>query len=244
MKSFIPWCGGKSALAKQIVPLLPDDIQRYVEVFGGGGSVMFYGNQPRAPLEIYNDFNHDLVNLFRCVKYHCTELQREIDGYFNCREWFDDIKKQMEIKGFTDIQRAAMFYFMVKISFGAKINDFGCNKKTLSTDYLPAISERLKKVVIENKNFENLIRNYDRPNALFYCDPPYFKTEYYYDIAFSEDDHKRLKRCLSNIKGKFVLSYNDCEFARDLYRDFDICSVERTNNLYRGTYKELIIKNY
>ena len=70
MKSFIPWIGGKSLLAKKIVSLFPDNIQRYIEVFGGGGSVLFYGNQPRAPLEIYNDWNRDLVNLFRCTKYH------------------------------------------------------------------------------------------------------------------------------------------------------------------------------
>lgn len=99
-------------------------------------------------------------------------------------------------------------------------------------------------MVIENKDFESLIRNYDRPNAFFYCDPPYFKTEHYYDAAFSEADHKRLKQCLSSIKGRFILSYNDSEFIRELYRDFEICSVERPNNLSRGTYKELIIKNY
>lgn len=101
-----------------------------------------------------------------------------------------------------------------------------------------------EKVVIENKDFESLIRNYDRPNAFFYCDPPYFKTEHYYDAAFSEADHRRLKQCLSSIKGRFILSYNDSEFIRELYRDFEICSVERPNNLSRGIYKELIIKNY
>ena len=207
-------------------------------------AVLFYGNQPRAPLEIYNDWNRDLVNLFRCTKYHCGELQKEIDGYVNAREWFDDIQEQMKIRGFTDIQRAAMFYVMIKISFGADTRTFGCNKKNLSTDHLLPISERLKKVVIENKDFESLIRNYDRPNAFFYCDPPYFKTEHYYDAAFSEADHRRLKQCLSSIKGRFILSYNDSEFIRELYRDFEICSVERPNNLSRGIYKELIIKNY
>ena len=53
MKSFIPWMGGKSLLAKKIVEQFPDDIDRYIEVFGGGGSVLFYeGNH--AKLEVYN----------------------------------------------------------------------------------------------------------------------------------------------------------------------------------------------
>ena len=115
MKSFIPWIGGKSLLAKKIVSLFPDNIQRYIEVFGGGGSVLFYGNQPRAPLEIYNDWNRDLVNLFRCTKYHCGELQKEIDGYVNAREWFDDIQEQMKIRGFTDVRSITAENFRKKL---------------------------------------------------------------------------------------------------------------------------------
>lgn len=206
--------------------------------------MLFYGDQPRASLEIYNDANGDLVNLFRCAKYHCGELQREISGYFNAREIFEDIRKRMKTRGFTDIQRAAMFYVMVKTSYGADSRTFGCNQKNLSADYLEQISNRLQKVVIEHKDFENLIQVYDRPNALFYCDPPYYKTEHYYDATFSTEDHKRLKQCLNGIKGRFILSYNDNEFIRELYRDFKIIAVERPNNLSKGTYKELIIKNY
>lgn len=244
MKSFIPWVGGKTLLAKKIVSLFPDKIDRYIEVFGGGGSVLFYGNQPRASLEIYNDANGDLVNLFRCAKYHCGELQREISGYLNARELFEDIRERMKIRGFTDIQRAAMFYVMVKTSYGADIRTFGCNQKNLSVDYLEQISNRLQKVVIEHKDFENLIQVYDRPGALFYCDPPYYKAERYYDAAFSSEDHERLKRCLNSIKGRFILSYNDSEFIRELYHDFEIIPVERPNNLSKGIYKELIIKNF
>ena len=79
---------------------------------------------------------------------------------------------------------------------------------------------------------------------MFYCDPPYHKSEKYYDAEFTSSDHERLKACLSNIKGRFVLSYNDDDFIRNLYKDFKITEVERQNNLSRGSYKELIITNY
>lgn len=243
MKSFIPWVGGKSLLAKKIVEQFPDDIDRYIEVFGGGGSVLFY-RENHAELEVYNDLNGQLVNLFRCAKYHRAELQREISGYFNSREIFNEIKERMKIRGFTDIQRAAMFYVRIKISYGSDTRTFGCNRKNLSTDYLEKVEKRLKKVVIENKDFENLIRVYDRPKALFYCDPPYHKTEYFYDADFSKADHERLRTVLGDINGRFVLSYNDDEYIRELYRDFEIIPVERQNNLSKGTYKELIIKNF
>lgn len=243
MKSFIPWVGGKSLLAKKIVSLFPDNIDRYIEVFGGGGSVLFY-KEKHADLEVYNDLNSCLVNLFRCTKYHREELQREISGYFNSREMFEDIKARINMRGFTDIQRAAMFYVQVKVSYGSDMRSFGCNRKSLSSDHLEQIEKRLERVVIENKDFENLIKVYDRPQALFYCDPPYHKTEYFYDAVFTEADHERLKAILSGIKGRFILSYNDDEYIRELYKEFEIIPVERQNNLSRGTYKELIIRNF
>lgn len=246
MKSFIPWIGGKSLLANKIISAFPEKIDRYIEVFGGGASVLF-AKEKHASLEVYNDANGQLVNLFRCIKYHRGELQREISGYVNSREVFEDIKARINMRGFTDIQRAAMFYIQIKISYGADGRTYGCNKKNISPDYLSEIEKRLKTgagVVIEHKDFENLIKVYDRPGALFYCDPPYHKTEKYYDAEFKNSDHERLNASLKNIKGRFVLSYNDDEYIRELYRDFDITPVTRQNSLSKGDYKGLIIKNY
>ena len=154
MKSFIPW-------------------------IGGGSSVLF-AKEKHAPLEVYNDANGHLVNWFRCIRFHREELQREISGYINAREIFEDIRTQINMRGFTDIQRAAMFYIQIKISYGADGRTYGCNKKNISPDYLSEVEKRLKTgagVVIEHKDFENLIKVYDCPGALFYCDTPYHKTE-------------------------------------------------------------------
>ena len=244
MKSFIAWIGGKTLLAKSIIAEFPQNIERYVEVFGGGGSILF-AKDSHAGLEVYNDANSELVNLFRCMKYHRAELEKEIDGYINSREVFQDLKFRLEKgTGFTDIQRAGMFFVKTKLSYGADGRTFGCNKRNLSTDRFSEISQRLKNVVIENKDFENLIKVYDRPNALFYCDPPYHTAEKYYDVQFTESDHLRLKNALDNIKGKFVLSYNDDEFVRELYKDYAVTGVTRQNNLSSGNYKEVIIKNF
>lgn len=87
---------------------------------------------------------------------------------------------------------------------------------------------------------------------LFYCDPPYYKTEKMYDIGgccFGKEQHILLRDMLKNIKGKFVLSYNDDDFIRKLYEEFYVQEVERSNNLSlndgkRGVYKELIITNF
>lgn len=102
--------------------------------------------------------------------------------------------------------------------------------------------------MIENLDFEHLIRTYDRQEALFYLDPPYYNAEKYYPDRFNPEDHVRLKNRLDGIKGKFILSYNDCQAVRELYGGYEILQVSRNHNLAYKTggrrYDELIIKNY
>lgn len=205
-----------------------------------------------ANTEIYNDINGDLVNLFRCVKFHCGELQRELSFMLNSRELFYDFASQYNTRGMTDIQRAARFFMLIKTSYGSDHKSYGCIKRNVNAmvQYLTDIQDRLCDVVIENKDFENLLKVYDKEDALIYLDPPYYGTERYYQAQFSKEDHMRLHEVLRNIKGKFILSYNDCEFVRDLYKDFNIDEVQRNHNLvgkYKGRehrYSELIIRNY
>lgn len=243
MRSFIPWIGGKSQLAKKITAEFPQDFGRYIEVFGGGASVLFSADK-HAKFEVYNDANGDLVNLFRCIKYHREELQREIRYYLNSREMFLDIRQKLSCTGFTDIQRAAMFYVLVKTSFGADARSYGCFSREIKTERFEEIEKRLADVVIEHKDFEALIKQYDRPDALFYCDPPYHTTEDNYSEKFTEADHYRLNGVLTALKGRFILSYNDDDFVRNLYKDFNIQAISRQNNLSSGQFKEVIIKNY
>lgn len=249
MNSPISRIGGKKLLRKTICEAFPspEQFDRYIEVFGGAGWVLFY-KEKHAALEVYNDADGELVNLMRCIKYHAGELQREISGWLNSREMFYDICSQSACSGFTDIQRAARYFLKMRLSFGSDGRTFGCSKKPLltATEYLAAVQERLLNagVVIEHKDFENLIKVYDRPTAFFYCDPPYHTTERYYDAPFSEADHLRLKECLKSLKGRFLLSYNDDEFVRELYKDFNVRYVERANNLSSGKYAELLISNY
>lgn len=243
MRSFIPWIGGKTLLAKKITAEFPQDFGRYIEVFGGGASVLFSADK-HAKFEVYNDANGDLVNLFRCIKYHREELQKEIRYYLNSREMFGDIRKRLSCPGFTDIQRAAMFYVQIKISFGADARSYGCSDRAISVDRFAEIEKRLEHVNIEHKDFEALIKQYDRPDALFYCDPPYHTSEKHYSEHFSEADHYRLNGVLTALKGRFILSYNDDDFVRELYKNFDIQAVSRQNNLSTGQFKEVIIKNY
>ena len=91
MDSFISWIGGKKLLKKQIIQEFPQEYDRYVEMFGGAGWVLFSEERPKI-LEVYNDINGDLVNLYRCVKCHPEAIQKELQGLLMSRELFFDAK--------------------------------------------------------------------------------------------------------------------------------------------------------
>ena len=249
MNSFIPWIGGKRSLRKRIIEFFPnlEERKRYVEVFGGAAWVLF-GIAQTSKMEVYNDINADLINLFRVIKYHHKTLQEELSNLMSSRELFFDYKEQLKIRGLTDIQRAARFYVLLKLSFGANRKDFILKARNFekSVEDFEKIAERLNKVVIENLDYERCIKLYDRVDTLFYLDPPYYKTEFYYEEEFKKEEHEKLRDVLKNIKGKFILSYNDCEEIRDLYKDYKIIETSRQHNLgdVNGKYKELIIKNF
>jgi DNA adenine methylase len=250
MNSFISWIGGKKLLRKKILEQFPDpeSYDRYIEVFGGAGWLLF-SKDKHALLEVFNDVNGELINLYRVVKYHPDALQKELEWLLISREqFFDELSKN--IRGMTDIQRAARFFCLIKESFGSNCQSFGVGSRDMkkSVDYLLEVSNRLNKVVIENHDFGQLIKTYDRSGALFYLDPPYYEAEKYYPDRFNPEDHVRLKKCLCDLKGKFILSYNDCPQIRELYEGFTIIEVDRLDNLTTKSggrkYKELIIKNF
>ena len=249
MDSFICWIGGKKLLRKQIVELFPEKITRYIEVFGGGGWVLFASDQ-HAKFEVWNDYNSDLVNLYKCVKYHAEELLRELEYMINSRELFFDYISQLDSRGLTDIQRAARFYMLIRCSYSATMDSFGNKPRNLARfkERFGEIQKRLENVLIENKDFADLLRIYDKEDTLFYLDPPYYKTEGYYQ-GFCRADHERLCEALKKVKSKWILSYNADPYIEELYKDFHIIKTTRNNNMtarYRENreYSELIIKNY
>lgn len=233
MNSFMSWIGGKKALRDEIVVRFPAHYSRYIEVFGGGGWVLFH-KSPGRDFEVYNDFNPNLANLYRCVRDHPDELCDELRYTLNSRTDFDHIRNMLKTRTeIPDIKRAAYFYQLIRESYASGLDSFASQPHSMWNNF-PLIHEacrRLQKVVIENKDFEKLIKQYDRPESFFYCDPPYYETENYYeDVGFTEKDHERLANCLCSIQGKFLLSYNDCPQIRDLYSKPGIM-IESTSRL-------------
>jgi len=156
----------------------------------------------------------------------------------------------------TDLERAARFLYLQRVSFGGKVNGrtFGTGPDNgarfdLSrlVPILEDVHERLAGVTIECLPWDEVLKRYDRPYTLFYLDPPYYGVEDYYGKGmFDREDFARLADALASINGRFILSINDHPSIRKTFRRFEIEEAELKYTVNRGAQKrakELIITN-
>ncbi|MBP8813916.1 MAG: DNA adenine methylase [Laribacter sp.] len=245
----IPWLGGKRRLAKYILPKFRPHTC-YVEPFCGAAA-LFFTKEP-AKVEVINDINGDLVNLYRVIKHHPEEFARQFKWALSSRQIF----KWMQItpeETLTDIQRAGRFYYLQKLCFGAKIESrtFGTaatappklNLMRLEED-ISAAHLRLSRACIEHLDWAEVIRKYDRPGTLFYCDPPYWGTEGY-GVDFPLTEYHRLADLARGIQGQMIISVNDIPEMREAFAGLTIDSVDITYTVGSTRKKtgELVIVN-
>jgi DNA adenine methylase len=251
------WVGGKSKLAKDIVALIPE-YRLYIEVFGGALNVLYAKEKPTLTkgAEVINDVNGELINLHKIIQKRPQTLSLFLNKLLIGRDIFNDIKN-FAYKPRSDIERASWYFYQISQSFGAKGDSFAMSAKSRKPKNIykdfSKWSERLKGVTIENMSFEKLITQYDNVDAFFYCDPPYVMTESYYKNigVFGRDEHILLAEKLKSIKGKFLVSYNDCKLIRELYTDFKIVETKEINYLLgqnssgkKKSVREIFIMNY
>ena len=286
MKTPVSRVGNKSSILHILYAVFPMKYGRFIDVFGGSGSVLL-GKPEIHPFEVYNDFDKNLVNLFRCMKERTMATVREL-GFcnLNSREDFNAIRKFFEQREeFTDeylreelllteltfpplqanelkelrtritkdhdVRRAAMFLKLLRYSYSSSCKSFASQPFDIRKLFglIKELENRMANVVVENQDFETLIKHYDRPDSFFYADPPYFSSEGMYEVGFGWDDHVRLRDTLKSIKGKFLLSYNDCPEIRELYDGFSLLDFSRTHAMVQRyeagrEFKELLIGNY
>jgi DNA adenine methylase len=220
----LPWIGGKRRVAKRLAGLLPEHTT-YVEPFCGGAQVFFH-KRP-SPVEVLNDLDGELVNFLRICQLHHPELVRLLKYSVPSRSWFSWFERQ-EPDVLTDVQRAARFFYLQKNSFAGRIHGrnfhYAVEKPSNYNaarvpQLLKAVAERLNRVQIENWPYEKVIERYDRETTLFYIDPPYVKAPWY-RFNFTDQDFVLLAGRLQKIKGKFLLSINDCELSREAFKGF------------------------
>jgi DNA adenine methylase len=249
-----PWLGGKKRLYPEIIQRIEAiPHQTYIEPFTGMGGV-FLRRRFRPRLEVANDLNGEIVNLFRILQRHYPQLMEVMRFQITSRREFERLRG-MDPATLTDLERAARFLYLQRLCFGGKIGGvFGVSATTsprfsLSRlePLLDAAHERLEGVVFEQLDWAELIPRYDSSGALFYLDPPYMGGEDDYGKGlFDRGQFARMAEILAGIEGAFILSINDTPEVREIFGAFHLQEVSLRYSVSAAgatEAKELIISN-
>lgn len=214
------WHGGKWMLAPWIIQHFPKH-RTYVEPFGGAGSVLL--RKDRAYAEVWNDLDGEVVNLFRVLR---SELApRLIEALTLTPFARDEFHGAYQSDDICPVERARQLVVRSFMGFGSngheRVTGFRANSNRSGTtpaqdwanypDALREIIERLRGVVIENRDAKRVMASHDSVDTLHYVDPPYvFSTradlskDYAHEL--SDDDHAELLDFVKSLAGMVVLS--------------------------------------
>ena len=249
----IPWLGGKRRLADKLIPLFPPH-ECYVEVFCGGAALYFLRPVP-AKVEVINDINGELVNLYRVVQHHMEEFVHQFKWAITSRQIFK-WHQAARPETLTDIQRAARFYYLQQHAFSGKVSGqtFGTATTAPALDLtrigesLSAACLRMGGTVVENEPWQACMKRYDRDHTFFYLDPPYWQTEGY-GVDFGFEQYVEMAAVMRSCKGKVMVSINDHPDIRAAFDGFSMMGLDIKYSMANvhgqpGTSQELVITNW
>lgn len=262
-RSPLIWFGGKSKVAQHIISKMPDH-NCYVEPFGGAAHVI----AQKAPVysEVYNDIDGEVVNFLMMAISEPQQLQQACDALPYSRSLYEKWKREKPPD--DDFTRAVRFFYTNRSGIAKGNSDckfstdtgwrHGKDNNTARTyrsacQIIPDFSKRMQSVMIDNRDFRDIIRVYDGPDTLFYVDPPYIGREKYYAGGFHEQDHRDLAELLNGIKGQAIISYYNDRLLDELYPAAEsggkwhregFQAARQVVNGNNNTAQELLLMNY
>jgi DNA adenine methylase len=234
--------GGKFLLAKWITSYFPKH-RVYVECFGGGGSVLM--QKQRSYAEVYNDKWDTVVNVFEVLRdaVSATELERRLRLTPYARTEFNKCGELAIAETKDPIEKARLTIFRSFAGFGSASTNakhstgFRANSNRSGTtpaqdwlnypNHIKSFIERLMGVVIENKDYREVIRQHDGGETLFYLDPPYVhntrnmqRGNAAYAYEMTDDDHREMANVINEVKGMAIISGYESELYNNLFSDW------------------------
>jgi DNA adenine methylase len=254
LKSPIIRMGGKSRIANKIVEMFPEH-QTFVDIFTGAAHMLLAKPKETSKIEVINDKFDDIPNLFRVIKERPLDLREEIIQMPHARSYYEELKRSSQ-ENMSDIEKAARYVYITRYSYygdgraGYRTSIRNSIPKMLNkiSDELMFISDRLKEVMIENRDWKYILEKYDSPMTLYYIDPPYLvdrSKKGVYELAFDEEDTKELINRLKNIKGKFMLSHYENEFYNKMLEGYPKYSIHthKSSGKIENGQKPKVVEN-
>jgi len=229
--NFFPYIGGKFYLVDKLLKLIPPH-RAYLEPFGGSGKLLL--NKPTSEVEIYNDADIRLANLFYVVSNEATfhEFYEKISRLIYSRALLKELYECANTSPIKlgDVNKAVCFYYSLRANFASKLVGYsfayGYTRNEASrfangVKKLPIVHERIKNILTFNESYDTILEKYMNDDKAFvYLDPPYYRVKNYYKNHFTEGDHQKMIDLLKRAKFKWLLSgYENELYGREL-KDF------------------------
>lgn len=248
-RPIVKWAGGKTQLLPELLRLVPERFNRYIEPFFGGGALFFAINPAKA---IIADSNDELINLYQVIATDVEALTHELQSgsYEVNEERFYQIRA-VDVVTLTGVERAARTMYLNRTCFNGlyRVNRKGGfnvpyghykNPRVCDPQGLRAASQVLAGKQIVSGDYKPLLLNCARPGDFIYLDPPYLPISDYADFKrytkeqFYEEDHVELAqefRRLHDLGCSVVLNNSNHPLVYDLYDGFDIKVVQTRRNI-------------
>lgn len=268
-KPVIKWVGGKRQLLDELKKYMPKKFNTYFEPFIGGGALFF---DLKIKKSFINDYNSELTNLYDIIKRKPNELIEDLMEHQNNSEYFYRIREldrtPEKYKKLSNIKKASRFIYLNKTGFNGlyRVNKNGQfnvpfgkykNPNYADSNNILACSNLLQETTILNGDFE-IIKKYIKKDDFVYFDPPYVPLNNtsnftgYTDKGFDEDMQFRLKELcdyINSIGAYFMLSNSYTEYIENLYKEYNLITVQANRALNckaagRGKINEYIVINY
>ncbi|MEA3494723.1 MAG: DNA adenine methylase [Bacteroidota bacterium] len=263
IKSPLRYPGGKSRAVKIILPIIPE-FDEFREPFLGGGSV-FVSLKQKYPHKTFwiNDLYPNLFHFWKQTQQNCDKLIEQVSSwrreFKNGKELHKYLLKNIE--SFDELKKASAFFVLNRITFSGTSESGGFSKAAYekrftisSIDRVKLLSYILNNTNITNYDYQDVIEK-EGGNVFIFLDPPYFsatKSALYGKNGnmHKSFDHKRFANVLKNINHKWLITYDDSEYIRDL---FSFANINEWNLTYgmrnvsknsNQNGKELFISNY
>lgn len=265
----LKWVGGKRQLLADILPLINKNCSVYVEPFVGGGAVFFELQPQRA---IINDYNAELMNVYEAVRDFPEELISILEEHNrqNTEEYFYDLRaldRCPEYAAMSNVKKAARIIYLNKTCYNGlyRVNSAGQfnvpygkykNPNIVNADTIRAMSGYLKNpgITMKQGDYRETLKGLQK-GAFVYFDPPYMPISTsssftgYTENGFSYEQQAALKNECDKLKEKgisFLQSNSDCEEIRELYKEYDIRTVQAKRSINsnadkRGEISEVLI---
>ena len=249
LKPITKWVGGKRQLLNELNVFKPDSFNTYFEPFVGGGAFLFNLAPEKA---VINDFNEDLVNLYRIVKSDPENLLKILEKHAenNSKEYYlqlREVDRSDAIDKLSNVEKAARILYMLKVDFNGlyrvnKKNQFNVpygrykNPNIANRENILSVSNYFNRSNIEilNGDFEKAVENAKKDDFVYF-DPPYVPLNptsdftSYTSEGFNISDQERLRDLFFSLSANGVnvmLSNSDVDLVRDMYKNANIHSVQ------------------